>query len=183
MTCIVLDRDGVINEDSDDYIKSAEEWAPIDGSLEAIATLTASGYRVAIATNQSGLARGLFDEYALAKIHQKLCASVEDEGGFIEGIFFCPHGPGESCLCRKPGTGLLTRIEQELGVSLAGQAFVGDSLTDLQAAQTYNMRAVLVRTGKGAKTEKQLQSLADHEIEIFDCLAEFVSAETSVKHA
>ena len=102
MTCIVLDRDGVINEDSDDYIKSAEEWAPIDGSLEAIATLTARGYRVAIATNQSGLARGLFDEYALAKIHQKLCASVEDKGGFIEGIFFCPHGPDESCRAASP---------------------------------------------------------------------------------
>ena len=183
MTFIVLDRDGVINEDSDDYIKTADEWIPIKGSLEAIATLTASGYRVAVATNQSGLARGLFDEHALANIHQKLYASVEDKGGFIEGIFFCPHGPNESCSCRKPGTGLLTRIEQELGASLAGQAFVGDSLTDLHAAQSYNMRAVLVRTGKGAETEKQLQSLTEHKVEIFDCLAEFVSAETSAKYA
>ena len=183
MTFIVLDRDGVINEDSDDYIKAADEWIPIEGSLEAIATLTASGYRLAVATNQSGLARGLFDEYALANIHQKLRVSVEDKGGFIEGIFFCPHGPGESCSCRKPGTGLLARIEQELGVSLAGQAFVGDSLTDLHAAQSYNMRAVLVRTGKGAETEKQLQSLTEQKVEIFDCLAEFVSAETSAKYA
>ena len=183
MTCIVLDRDGVINEDSSDYIKSADEWIPIEGSLEAIATLTASGYRVAIATNQSGLSRGLFDEYALANIHQKLCASVEDMGGLVEGIFYCPHGPDESCSCRKPGTGLLTRIEQELGVCLAGRTFVGDSLTDLKAAQSFRMRAVLVRTGKGAKTEKQLQSLTDHAVEVFDSLAEFVSAETSSKHA
>lgn len=183
MTCIVLDRDGVINEDSSDYIKSADEWIPIEGSLEAIATLTASGYRVAIATNQSGLARGLFDEYALANIHQKLCASVEDMGGFVEGIFYCPHGPDESCSCRKPGTGLLTRIEQELGVCLAGQTFVGDSLTDLQAAQSFHMRAVLVRTGKGVKTERQLQSLTDHAVEIFDSLAAFVRAETLSKHA
>ena len=183
MTFIVLDRDGVINKDSDDYIKAADEWIPIEGSLEAIATLTASGYRLAVATNQSGLARGLFDEYALANIHQKLRVSVEDKGGFIEGIFFCPHGPGESCSCRKPGTGLLARIEQELSVSLAGQAFVGDSLTDLYAAQSYNMRAVLVRTGKGAETERQLQSLTEQKVEIFDCLAEFVSAETSAKYA
>ena len=183
MTCIVLDRDGVINEDSSDYIKSADEWIPIEGSLEAIATLTASGYRVAIATNQSGLARGLFDEYALANIHQKLCASVEDRGGLIEGIFYCPHGPDESCSCRKPGTGLLTRIEQELGVCLAGRTFVGDSLTDLKAAQSFRMRAVLVRTGKGVKTERQLQSLTDHEVEIFDSLAELVRAETLSKHA
>ena len=183
MTFIVLDRDGVINEDSDDYIKTADEWIPIEGSLEAIATLTARGYRLAVATNQSGLARGLFDEYALANIHQKLFASVEDKGGLIEGIFFCPHGPDESCSCRKPGTGLLTRIEQELGVSLAGQAFVGDSLTDLHAAQSFNMRAVLVRTGKGAETERQLQSLTEQKVEIFDCLAEFVSAETAAKYA
>ena len=183
MTFIVLDRDGVINEDSDDYIKTADEWIPIEGSLEAIATLTARGYRLAVATNQSGLARGLFDEYALANIHQKLLASVEDKGGLIEGIFFCPHGPDESCSCRKPGTGLLTRIEQELGVSLAGQAFVGDSLTDLHAAQSFNMRAVLVRTGKGAETERQLQSLTEQKVEIFDCLAEFVSAETAAKYA
>ena len=183
MTFIVLDRDGVINEDSDDYIKTADEWIPIEGSLEAIATLTARGYRLAVATNQSGLARGLFDEYALANIHQKLLASVEDKGGLIEGIFFCPHGPDESCSCRKPGTGLLMRIEQELGVSLAGQAFVGDSLTDLHAAQSFNMRAVLVRTGKGAETERQLQSLTEQKVEIFDCLAEFVSAETAAKYA
>ena len=183
MKFIVLDRDGVINEDSDDHIKSADEWKPISGSIEAIAKLTASGYRIAVATNQSGLARGLFDEVALADIHQKLRSEVEEYGGFIEGFFFCPHGPEEACLCRKPGTGLLTRIEQELSVSLGGQPFVGDSLTDLQAAQTHNMKAVLVRTGKGAQTERQLQKLNDANVEIYDSLAEFVGVETSFQHA
>ncbi len=183
MKFIVLDRDGVINEDSGDFIKSTDEWEPITGSLGAIAKLTASGYRICIATNQSGLARGLFDESTLADIHQKLCAAVEDCGGLIEGIFFCPHGPDEACGCRKPRTGLLTQIERELSVSLEGQTFVGDSLTDLQAAQSFNMKAVLVRTGKGAETETQLHELSDRNVEVYDCLADFVSAETSFPHA
>ncbi len=179
----MLDRDGVINEDSGDFIKSADEWEPITGSLEAIAQLTASGYRISIATNQSGLARGLFDELALADIHQKLYAAVEDCGGLIEGIFFCPHGPDEACLCRKPRTGLLTQIEQELNVSLEGQTFVGDSLTDLQAAQSFSMKAVLVRTGKGTEAETELHELSDENVEVYDSLAEFVNVTTSFRHA
>ena len=173
MTCIVLDRDGVINKDSDDYIKSAEEWAPIDGSLEAIATLTASGYRVAIATNQSGLARGLFDEYALAKIHQKLCASVEDEGGFIEGIFFCPHGPDESCSCRKPNTGLLRAINNEFHLDADTTWMVGDTAKDVECADRMGIRAALVKTGKGQE-ELRKGVISRETTPIFENLNDFV---------
>lgn len=174
MKIIVLDRDGVINEDSDDYIKSPEEWVAVPGSLEAIAALNMIGYKVTVATNQSGLGRGLFDEIALAKIHQKMCSMVEESGGFIEGVFYCPHLPDAGCECRKPRTGLLARIEDELYDTLAGCYFVGDSLKDLQAARAFNMKPVLVRTGKGRVTENQLIELEGDPIPVFDNLAQFV---------
>ena len=110
MKLIVLDRDGVINIDSDDYVKSVEEWEPIPGSIAAIARLSKAGYTVAVATNQSGIARGYFDEYELAAMHQKLCTLVEQEGGEVDGVFFCPHSPDDHCDCRKPKTGLLEQI-------------------------------------------------------------------------
>lgn len=174
MKIIVLDRDGVINEDSDDYIKSPEEWLPVPGSLEAIATLTKNGYRVAVATNQSGLGRGLFDEFALANIHHKMCSMAEECGGFIEGVFYCPHLPDAGCDCRKPGIGLLERMEDELHDKLAGRYFIGDSLKDLQAARAFSMQPVLVRTGKGFKTEGRLNELAGDPVPVFDNLAQFV---------
>jgi len=167
---IVLDRDGVINEDSTDYIKSEDEWMAIPGSVEAIARLNGAGYDVVIATNQSGLARGLFDEIALARIHQRLIDTVESVGGHITGIFFCPHAPGGGCDCRKPGTGLLRAIEEELGASLAGAAFVGDSLKDLQAAQAWHMQPVLVRSGKGRQTESQLSDAGFGAVPVYDDL-------------
>ena len=120
MKTIVLDRDGVINQDSDDYIKSAEEFIPIVGSIEAIANLSAAGFRVFIATNQSGLARQFFDEDILSEIHHLLCSMVEQLGGAIDGIFYCPHHPDDNCSCRKPGTGLLEQIEREFACKLAG---------------------------------------------------------------
>ncbi|HAU23648.1 MAG TPA: D-glycero-beta-D-manno-heptose-1,7-bisphosphate 7-phosphatase [Gammaproteobacteria bacterium] len=174
MKIIVLDRDGVINEDSDDYIKSPEEWSPVPGSLEAIAALHVDGYKVAVATNQSGLGRMLFDEIALANIHQKMCSMVEDCGGFIEGVFYCPHLPNAGCDCRKPKTGLLQCIEDELLTSLTGQYFVGDSLKDLQAARAFSMQPVLVRTGKGRLTESRLYELEGEPVPVFDNLAQFV---------
>ncbi len=158
MGLLILDRDGVINQDSDDYIRSLDEWMPIPGSIEAIASLSKAGYQVAIATNQSGLSRGYFGLEELEAIHSHLCQLVEEQGGEIAGIFYCPHLPDEGCNCRKPATGLLSAIESELGVLVDGSYFIGDSLKDLQAGQAMNCKPVLVLTGKGEKTRLQLDA-------------------------
>jgi D-glycero-D-manno-heptose 1,7-bisphosphate phosphatase len=170
---IVLDRDGVINEDSDAFIKSAAEWRPIAGSLEAIARLHAAGYRVVIFTNQSGLARGLFDRAALEAIHARLIGAVEAAGGKLSGIYVCPHGPNDACDCRKPLPGLLHRIESELGVSLQGVPVVGDARRDLEAALAVGARPLLVRTGKGERT---LAGALPAGTEVFDDLAAVAAA-------
>lgn len=149
---IILDRDGVINEDSDAFIKSADECIPIPGSIAAIASLSKAGYQVVVATNQSGIARGLFDEYALARIHQSINDQVEEAGGIITGFFYCPHGPDDDCQCRKPLPGLVQQIARELVVSVANVPFVGDSLRDLQAAESAGCQPILVLTGKGTAT-------------------------------
>jgi len=149
---LILDRDGVINEDSDSFIKSVDELQLIPGSVDAIARLTANGYRIFVASNQSGIARGLLDEYALAKIHQRLTAVIEEGGGFLEGWVYCPHGPQDGCDCRKPKPGLLHKISSEFDVPLTGTPFVGDSLRDLQAAKSAGCKPVLVLTGKGKMT-------------------------------
>lgn len=149
---IVLDRDGVINEDSDDYIKSPEEFIPIPGSLEAIARLTQAGWRVVVATNQSGIARGYYDLATLQRIHDKLHRLLAPLGGQIEAIFYCPHGPSDECECRKPKPGLLRDIEGRLQVSLRGVPAIGDSLRDLEAARAVGATPILVRTGKGEGT-------------------------------
>jgi D-glycero-D-manno-heptose 1,7-bisphosphate phosphatase len=169
---IILDRDGVINQDSDDYVKSADEWLAIDGSVEAIADLSRAGYRIAVATNQSGLARKLFDLDDLEAMHDKLSDLVEAQQGHIEGIFYCPHHPDEHCYCRKPGTGLITAIETELECSAVDAFFIGDSLKDLQAAKAKSCQPILVRTGKGQKTETQIAGKAEWaDVLIFDNLA------------
>ncbi len=157
MSVIILDRDGVINYESRDYIKNPSEWIPIPGSLEAIATLTQANHRVVIATNQSGLARGLFEVVDLEAIHRKMERLVSELGGHIETIVYCPHGPWDDCHCRKPRPGLLLAIAQSLGVSLAGVPCVGDSLRDIQAAQAVGANPVLVLTGNGPATFKKLK--------------------------
>lgn len=149
---IILDRDGVINHDSDDYIKSPDEWLPLDRSLEAIARLTHAGWSIAVATNQSGIERGLFDINTLHDIHSKMMDAVSEAGGRIDGIFFCPHAPNSGCNCRKPGTGLFEDISTRFGKALADVPVVGDSLRDLQAAHAMQCRPFLVKTGKGKKT-------------------------------
>ena len=149
---IVLDRDGVINEDSDDYIRSPDEFVPIPGSLEAIAKLTQAGWRVVVATNQSGIARGYYDLGTLQQIHDKLHRLLAALGGQVEAIFFCPHGPDDHCDCRKPRPGLFREIEQRLQLSLRDVPAVGDSLRDLQAAEAVGALPILVRTGKGERT-------------------------------
>ena len=156
MKLIILDRDGVINQDSDAYIKSPEEWRPIPGSLEAIARLNHAGYRVVIATNQSGIARGLFGMEQLNAIHQRLHGELARLGGQLDGIYFCPHGPEDGCACRKPLPGLLREIGVRHGADLAGVPAVGDSLRDLEAARAVGARPILVRTGKGRATEPQV---------------------------
>ena len=149
----VLDRDGVINHDSDAYIKTPEEWQPIPGSLESIARLCAAGYRVAVVSNQSGIGRGLLDRAMLDRIHAKMIAGVESAGGRLSGIYFCPHRPDEDCRCRKPRTGLLDELRTDLGLAtLEGVPVIGDKLADLDLAAAVGARGLLVLTGKGADT-------------------------------
>jgi D-glycero-D-manno-heptose 1,7-bisphosphate phosphatase len=150
MQLVILDRDGVINEDSDAYIKSPDEWIPIPGSLEAIARLHRAGWHVVVVTNQSGIARNLFDSDSLVRIHDKMRRCVADAGGLIDAIFFCPHGPHDNCNCRKPKPGLFLDLARRLRISLHGVPAIGDSLHDLHAAKAAGAHPILVRTGKGA---------------------------------
>ena len=152
---IILDRDGVINYDSDQYIRSPEEWRPIPGSLEAIARLNHAGFRVVVATNQSGLGRGLFDTATMVAIHDKLHKALSQIGGRIDAVFFCPHTAESDCDCRKPKPGMLTEIGGRFGVDLTGVPCIGDSLRDLQAAEAVGAQPILVLTGKGEKTLRE----------------------------
>ena len=172
---IVLDRDGVINEDSDDYIKSPEEYVPIKGSLEAISKLNRAGYTVVVATNQSGLARGYFSEDTLQQMHNKLENLLTKAGGKIEKIFVCPHSPDDHCDCRKPRPGLLLKILEEYPADPKDIVFVGDSLKDLQAAHSVGLTPILVRTGKGVRTESSLKKDENSQfadVAIFENLAQ-----------
>ena len=152
MKLLILDRDGVINYDSDAYIKSVEEWLPLPGAIEAIAQLSKSGWTVAVATNQSGIARGYYSVATLEAMHERLRALVAEQGGEVGIIVYCPHGPDEGCACRKPKPGMLHTIARHYGADLAECWFVGDSLGDLQAAQAVDSQPVLVKTGKGLLT-------------------------------
>jgi D-glycero-D-manno-heptose 1,7-bisphosphate phosphatase len=152
MKLVILDRDGVINFDSDQYIKSPEEWKPIPGSLDAIARLNQWGYRVVVATNQSGVGRGLFDMDTLNAIHEKMVRLVSQAGGKIDAIFFCPHTNHDECRCRKPLPGMLEEIAQRYNADLTDVPVIGDSLRDLQSAVAVGAQPILVLTGKGKKT-------------------------------
>ena len=152
MKLIILDRDGVINHDSDQYIKSPEEWKPIRGSLEAIARLGQWGYRVVVATNQSGVGRGFFDMDTLNAIHEKMNKAVSQVGGRIDAVFYCTHTEADNCDCRKPKPGMLEEIALRYNTTLAGVPVIGDSLRDLQAALAAGAQPMLVLTGKGVKT-------------------------------
>ena len=174
MKLIILDRDGVINQDSDDYIKSVDEFVPLPGSLEAIARLNQAGFRVAVATNQSGIARGYYDLATLNAMHEKLRRLLANLGGSIEMIAYCPHRPEEACDCRKPKPGMYQDIARRMEVSLIDIPIIGDSLRDLQAAQAVNARPILVRTGKGERTIARGEGLDG--IAIYDDLAAAVNA-------
>ena len=156
VSLVILDRDGVINHDSDDYIKSPDEWQPLPGSLEAIARLCRADYTVVVATNQAGVGRGLFSQEMLIRIHRKMASSIRDKGGRLDSVFFCPHSPAEQCGCRKPKPGMLLEISDRLGIGLSGVPVVGDSLRDLEAAEAAGAIPVLVKTGRGRLTQEKL---------------------------
>lgn len=178
---VVLDRDGVINEDSDDYVKSVDEWIPIPGSLEAIAQLKKAGYMVFVATNQSGIGRGLFEFEDFEAMCEKMDVLLDQVDGFVDGIFLCPHAPDDGCDCRKPKAGLLEQIEEAFSVSLKGAHLVGDSLRDLQAGALKECYLHLVKTGKGEKTLVQsnselneLKGYANTSVNVHEDLSSFV---------
>lgn len=171
---VILDRDGVINEDSDSYIKSLAEWQPIPGSIDAIVRLSKAGFTIAVATNQSGLNRGLFDLDDLEAIHAKLTDLVMEQGGEIAGIFYCPHTPDENCNCRKPKSGLIDAIERALCMSAKHVPMVGDALRDLEAGLDKRCVPILVKTGKGERTLQTLRADPQHvltDVAVFDNLA------------
>jgi D-glycero-D-manno-heptose 1,7-bisphosphate phosphatase len=153
MKLVILDRDGVINFDSDHFIKNPDEWKPIPGSLEAISELNQAGFRIALATNQSGISRGLFDMAALNAIHDRMHRSLLQNGGRIDAMFYCPHSASVNCECRKPKPGLLLEIARRFSTDLNGVPSVGDSLRDLQAGMSLGAKPMLVLTGKGKATQ------------------------------
>jgi D-glycero-D-manno-heptose 1,7-bisphosphate phosphatase len=165
---VVLDRDGVINHDSAAYIKSPDEWLPIDGSLEAIAALNSAGFRVAVVSNQSGIGRGLLSEASLEAIHSKMIAAAATAGGEIAAIYYCPHTPEDNCDCRKPRPGLMLQVAADCDTSLVGVPFVGDKPADVELARAVGARPLLVLTGYGQDTAA---SLADDAPETYPDLA------------
>ena len=165
---VMIDRDGVINEDSGEFIKSVAEWRPIKGSLEAIASLHRAGFTVAVVTNQSGVGRGLYDEATLAQIHEHMRARVRAAGGELAGVYYCPHLPDAGCECRKPKPGMFRALERELGVSVVGAPYIGDRISDVEAADAVGARPMLVRTGTGAAT---VALLGARRVPVFDDLA------------
>ena len=171
MKLIILDRDGVINEDSDDYIKSPDEWIPIAGSLEALGKLSQNGFKVIIITNQSGIGRKIFSIEMLNAIHKKMSINLAQYGGVIDGIFFCPCAPEENCNCRKPKSGLYNEVSDRLQISLENVFSVGDKITDIQAAQNAGARPILVKTGK----ENDDSGNIPKNIPIYDDLLSFVN--------
>lgn len=177
MRLVILDRDGVINEDSEDFIKSPEQWVPIPGSLEAIARLCRSEYRVAIITNQSGVARGLYTLDTMNKIHTRMFELMRQKGGQVDALLFCPHAADTGCDCRKPKPGLFNELARRLKINLTGIPAVGDSVRDLEAAVSAGAQPVLVQTGKGRQTRERIERDADLQlgkIPVYDDLASFV---------
>ena len=173
MKLVILDRDGVINRESSAYIKTPGEWHALPGSLDAVRRLHQAGFTVVVATNQSGLARGLFDAATLEAIHSKMRAEAEAAGGRIDNIFVCPHGPDDDCACRKPRPGLLLQIAERYGAQLSGVPMVGDSPRDLEAARRVGARPILVRTGNG---ERALARGAADGVEVYGDLSAAVDA-------
>lgn len=159
---VIVDRDGVVNADSPGYIKTPVEWQALPGSLDAIAALTRAGTAVVVATNQSGVGRGLFSEATLARIHARMAGEVAAHGGVLAGVYYCPHAPDAGCDCRKPRPGLLERIARDLSIELAGVPVIGDKASDLEAAAAVGARGILVLTGHGRRTLAELGPGTEH---------------------
>ncbi|MBU0456356.1 MAG: D-glycero-beta-D-manno-heptose 1,7-bisphosphate 7-phosphatase [Gammaproteobacteria bacterium] len=172
---VLLDRDGVINEDSDAYIKSPEEWHAIPGSMEAIAKLHKAGFLVIVVSNQSGVGRGYFDLSTLEKIHQKMLKKAKQAGGKIDAIYFCPHTPDDHCECRKPKVGLLKKVEADYQVDLKDTVLIGDALRDIQAGEKVGATCFLVKTGKGKRTLAEHPELTKR-LKVFDDLSKAVDS-------
>lgn len=176
MKLLILDRDGVINQDSPEFIKTPDEWIPIKGSLQAIARLSQAGYNVVVMTNQSGIGRNLLSADMLGQIHVRMIDYIQQHGGKIQSVLFCPHLPDDGCECRKPKTGMYQELACRLGISFKNVYSVGDSLRDLQAAKTAGANPILVKTGNGKKTQQQLKVGHDdlQNIPTFNSLSSFV---------
>ena len=174
MRTLFLDRDGVINKESPDFIRSPADWKPLPGSLEAIARARQAGFRIIVISNQSGIARGLLDIATLNAIHHRLIDDLAHFGGHIDAFFFCPHGPQDDCSCRKPKAGLLLNAQERLGLDLAKTPFIGDRISDLAAAKCAGAKPILVRTGIDVITQAELRDIGG--VEIFDTLRDAVSA-------
>jgi D-glycero-D-manno-heptose 1,7-bisphosphate phosphatase len=175
---VILDRDGVINHDSDEFIRTPNEWRPIEGSLEGIAMLSGAGFEVAVATNQSGVGRRLLDKPTLEVIHQKMRKLVRKAGGDLGKIVYCPHHPDDGCDCRKPLPGLFRRLSHQYGRSLDGVAMIGDSLRDIDAARAAGGRPILVLTGNGQHTAAEIAARGE-EIETYADLYSAAAALTA----
>lgn len=174
---VILDRDGVINHDSDDYIKTVDEWMPIDGSIEAIAKLKKHGYKVGVATNQSGIGRGYYSEATMHAMHEKMADLLKPFNAAIDVIEFCPHVPDANCTCRKPKPAMLKNIAQQLKADLSQTYFVGDTLSDLSTADHANAKFALVKTGKGSRIIDRVLASEQHKnTPVFNNLAQFVDA-------
>ena len=173
MKLIILDRDGVINQDRDDFVKSVDEWIPIEGSMDAIAFLTQAGYNIAVATNQSGIGRKYFTVQDLTEMHAKMHRLVRQAGGEIDGIWFCPHTAADNCDCRKPKPGMIYDILERFKADPAETWLVGDSLRDLQAMHEAGGKTALVMTGKGKKTLSQQEKELPENTQIFESLLAF----------
>ncbi len=169
---VILDRDGVINHLADDEVTTVDDWEPISGSIEAISRLKKAGYLVAIASNHSGIARGLYSESELQKMHDKLQQMLAMRGASVDGFYYCPHGPEANCICRKPKPGLLYQIAKKFEIDLSQTPLVGDNISDIQAAKMANAKPVLVRTGKGEYVMQHFPEALD--VPVYDDLAHFV---------
>ncbi len=171
---LILDRDGVINEDSPDFVKSPQEWRPLPGSLRALGAATQAGFRITIVSNQSGLARGLFKLEDLHRIHSRLVHEAELHGGVIEAFFFCPHGPRENCACRKPQPGLVRAAAARSGLGVSEAVMIGDRASDIEAARAAGVRPILVLTGHGTETARSSPAMT--ELAVYSDLAHAVNA-------
>jgi len=169
---VILDRDGVVNHLPDDDITTVDGWDPIPGSIEAINRLKKAGYLVTIASNHSGISRGLYSEEELLETHAKMQRLLENRGASVDGIFYCPHGPEANCVCRKPKPGLLFQIASQFKIDLKKTAVVGDDISDVQAAKMANAKPILVRTGKGEYVMQHFPEVLD--VPVYDDLAHFV---------